>query len=203
MQPYVYLYTNRNGKFQNLHSINEIRKFNNDALEEIHDFIQILFPLNTPSSNTTLPPISSEEIAIFNGSDLLKYQILINLTLMCKFYGCKLNISSEINEQNTRMDFVDICVNALPHQIHVFYSRDYQQRINNIGMNVHNLLRLTRILSSLYIFGLKNYGNIFYENILANLKKNLDTMFARDTNKLGIFNRSFSIWTNVYQRNNQ
>ena len=127
---------------------------------------------------------------------------MINLVTMCKFYGCILSVESEISEIKADMNFADVCVNALPRQINIYHARNYDQRINNIGVNEHNLLRLTRILTSLYIVGLKQYADIFYENILANIKESLDMMFAGYDGKLANFNRSFTIWTNVYRKYN-
>lgn len=123
-------------------------RWSDDELENCHDYIQWMFPTVQRSQfNKDAPMLDDETIAAFKESALLRPMLVTSLERMCKFYG------------------LQIVQNVSPPQIVKAVS--YPERKANWqeadhGCINHNLLRLTRIIDSLVIFGLPQYGAALY-----------------------------------------
>lgn len=109
-------------------SIEDVWNFGMDRLEEVHDYIQWLFPTVTPSRfNPDAPLLDEETIAVFRADEDLQARLRQSLECMLHFYGLELLgivISRAANYRERQSEWQD------PYN--------------------HNLLRLTRILDSLH-----------------------------------------------------
>ena len=133
-------------------TLREIHAWGYYELENVHDYIQWLFPLPEPSQYNRLAPVlDAEQIAKFHSEVELRAQLLVSFDKMLGFYGFERNNMSIIRS--------DI----------------WEERSHNWLMpGNHNHLRLTRILKSLSILGLKGHANAFF--------KALDDVFAEKSN---------------------
>lgn len=125
-------------------SLETIWGFAFKELEEVHDYIQWLFPTDTPSRYHPLAPrLDAETAGCFRNDEFLQAQLLNSLEVMLKFYGLALR-RCEVAPS-------------------VFKSPDYPERRKRWqGPHNHNLLRLTRILESLRLLGLGSYSLSLY-----------------------------------------
>jgi len=122
-------------------TLREIHAWDYDELEEVHDYIQWLFPLPEPSQfNPLAPVLDAGQIAIFQTDTGLRAQLLASFDKMLGFYGFERN-NITISRSNTWEE----------------RSRSWLKPGN------HNHLRLTRILKSLSILGLKDYAQALLE----------------------------------------
>jgi Opioid growth factor receptor (OGFr) conserved region len=109
-----------------------------DQLEHMHDYIQWMFPLNTPSAaNPDAPLLSEETTRAFEWDDVLRDRLQKSLAVMLRFYGL---------ERLVLPDGKIIVIRAVTFS----ERRGVWLRPNN-----HNHLRLTRIIRSLRLLGLK------------------------------------------------
>lgn len=111
--------------------LDEILQFDDDRLEDIHDFIQWLFPLPDRSgANPSAPTLDDAAIQAFRTRPELRAALRRSLDRMVAFYG--LEWSGE----------------------RIVKSPSFAQRSNNwLHAGNHNHLRLTRMLRSLYLLG--------------------------------------------------
>ncbi len=66
----------------------DIQKWNFDKLEDIHDYIQWLFPLTKESCyNPNAPILSTEDIAEFKISETIRTNLIVSFDLLLSFYG--------------------------------------------------------------------------------------------------------------------
>jgi len=122
-------------------SLREIHAWGYHELETVHDYIQWLFPLPEHSQyNVRAPVLDVEQIAEFQSNAELRSQLLASFDKMLGFYGFERNNMS-IVRSNTWEE----------------RSRNWLRPCN------HNHLRLTRILKSLSILGLKDCANALFE----------------------------------------
>lgn len=64
------------GKKGNFRSLNEVRSFSNEQMENIHNYIQWLFPLAEPSKyNPEAPILTFEDIIEFNNNKNLRAEV--------------------------------------------------------------------------------------------------------------------------------
>ncbi len=108
-----------------------------DQLEDAHDYIQWLFPLDTPSSvNPDAPLVTEDAARAFAWDEVLKDRLHKSLAVMLKFYGLERLV--------------------LPaDQPVVIRAANFQERRGVwIQPRNHNHLRLTRIVRSLALLGL-------------------------------------------------
>jgi hypothetical protein len=121
-------------------SLSQLQALDFSGLEDTHDFIQWLFPLDHRSSfNRNAPILSPDDIRTFLGSEDLQAKLLDSLRAMLSFYG--LGLEGEA---------------ASPR---VVRSATFANRAANwITPNNHNFLRLTRILLSLKLLGCRPYA---------------------------------------------
>jgi hypothetical protein len=118
--------------------ITELWSFTHDQLEEHHDFIQWLFPLEVPSPvNRHAPTLSTADIEAFRARPRLRDNLLRSLDLMLNFYG--LEREAPLNP-------------ALAPEI--VLAPNFQDRSDHwLAPGNHNHLRLTRILHCLELCG--------------------------------------------------
>jgi len=128
--------------------IEEIWLWDYSRLEQIHNYIQWLFPLREFSSfNPDAPILTTKEVEIFKKNIQLQDRLLNSFDLMLNFYGY-----SRVGNGNN---------------VHIVSGENFDIRIRNwITPNNHNFLRITRILKSLSILGIPGYA----ENVLATLE---------------------------------
>lgn len=109
-----------------------------DQLEDAHDYIQWVFPLDTPSAVTPDAPLVNDEIArAFSWDDVLRDRLQQSLAVMLRFYGLE------------RLLMPD-------GKIIVIRAQTFSERRGVwLWPNSHNHLRLTRILGSLRLLGLR------------------------------------------------
>jgi Opioid growth factor receptor (OGFr) conserved region len=116
--------------------IEEIWSWGYSRLEQIHDYIQWLFPLREFSNfNPDAPMLTAKEVEIFKSNKQLQDRVLNSLDLMLNFYGY-----SRLGNENN---------------VQIVAGGNFDIRIRNwITPNNHNFLRITRILKSLSILGI-------------------------------------------------
>jgi len=100
--------------------------WDNDSLEEVHDFIQWLFPLPEPSQfNPNAPLLTDEDIAAFKGDPVLHGNLLKSFDRILRFLGFIIKDGNVIEGDN------------------------FSDRIPDVwAMPNHNWLRISRILRS-------------------------------------------------------
>ena len=124
-------------------TLDDIRNFSRQELEIVHDYIQWLFPLEVPSRfNPMAPCLTPREIAEFRRSPILQEQLIGSLHQMLFFFGFTLSDDGD------------------PH---VAKSPDHStcKKIWLKSGN-HNCLRISRMLRSLSILGLRAYSEAFF-----------------------------------------
>jgi hypothetical protein len=122
-------------------TLEEIHAWGYTELEAVHDYIQWLFPLPEASQyNPRAPVLDKELIAKFHADSDLRAQLLASLDLMLGFYGFERN------------------------NLSIIRSNSWEERRRNwLRPGNHNHLRLTRILKSLSLLGLKDYACALFE----------------------------------------
>lgn len=151
------------------YTIDQIWNWNYEQLEDVHDYIQWLFPLTQPSNfNRNAPILTQSDIEQFHNSDKLKSRALTSFKTMLQFYG----LQCLENDDSLKITPSD-----------TFKER----KLEWLNWGDHNHLRITRILTSLRLMGLENYAIAFFqclENIYHTEKDNIDA-------------RSFAYWKNA------
>ncbi|XP_056130214.1 opioid growth factor receptor isoform X2 [Lampris incognitus] len=126
-------------------------------LERVHSYIQWLFPLREPGVNYMASELTKKEIDAFKKSDEAKRRLVESYELMLGFYGIQL-VNTETGE--------------------VKRAENWKERFGNLERNMHNNLRITRILKSLGELGFEHYQaplvHFFLEETLV--KKNLSSV---------------------------
>lgn len=126
-------------------------------LERVHSYIQWLFPLREPGVNYMATELTKKEIQAFRESAEAKRRLVDSYELMLGFYGIQL-LSRETGE--------------------VKRSENWRERFANLERNMHNNLRITRILKSLGELGFEHYQaplvRFFLEETLV--RKNLSSV---------------------------
>ncbi|XP_058620510.1 opioid growth factor receptor isoform X2 [Onychostoma macrolepis] len=105
-------------------------------LERVHSYIQWLFPLREPGVNYMATELTKKEIQAFRESDEAKSRLLDSYELMLGFYGIQL-LNRESGE--------------------VKRAENWRERFANLERNMHNNLRITRILKSLGELGFEHF----------------------------------------------
>lgn len=147
-------------------TLNEIYSFDYHKLEYTHDFIQWLFPTNEISRFNPNAPVVFNQIAEqFETSEIAKKNLHKSFCLMLDFYGLEIEKNGQIkigNRFNNRSE-------------------------NWINSGNHNYLRITRILKSLKLLGLKKQA-IEFQRILLEV-------YELYPEKIG--KRTLSFWRNA------
>ncbi len=122
--------------------LKDIWGYTDDQLEEVHDFIQWLFPLPEPSQfNLDAPLLSEEDITAFRYDDLLQANLLRSLQRMLAFLGLAWAGNGQVVEGPNFL--------ARAPEVWSFPN--------------HNWLRITRILRSLKLLGLQTQAQALYD----------------------------------------
>jgi hypothetical protein len=132
--------------------LSEIQSWDFDQLEDVHDFIQWLFPLPEPSPvNPAAPTLDRTTIEEFRRRPDLQAALLTSFKTMLAFYGFKL-------------------AGETPPQIE--RGPNFKERSANwLSPNNHNHLRITRILRALRLLGLEAYAQAFFAALDAVYKE--------------------------------
>lgn len=111
----------------------EIVQQDDSWLEQTHDFIQWLFPLNEASrASSHAPVVDSKTVTAFQTDDLLQKHMRVCLVRMVKFLGLRFDgrtLEKATNWNDRKQDWFTV--------------------------HSHNSLRITRILKSMALLGLK------------------------------------------------
>jgi hypothetical protein len=126
--------------------LHELWEWPDDELEEVHDFIQWLFPLSEPSRyNRDAPLLTGEEIAAFKGDALLQSHLRKSFERILAFLGLSLATDGTVVE-----------------------GPNFSDRVPEIWAHPnHNWLRITRILRSLDRLGLKDEAKALFRQLNA------------------------------------
>jgi len=123
--------------------LRDIWAWDNARLEEIHNYIQILFPNEEPSFfNAWAPQLDAATIAAFRSDARLRRALGVSHDVMLRFYGLEYDHSS--GKVVRRYDFEE-------------RARAWLDPYN------HNYLRITRILLCLMTLGLENRARAFFD----------------------------------------
>ncbi|XP_064154591.1 opioid growth factor receptor [Anguilla rostrata] len=126
-------------------------------LERVHSYIQWLFPLREPGVNYMASELTKKEIQAFRENDEAKRRLVESYELMLGFYGIQL-VNKDTGE--------------------VKRAENWRERFANLERNMHNNLRITRILKSLGELGFEHYQaplvRFFLEETLV--RKNLSSV---------------------------
>ncbi len=117
----------------------ELWAYSDERLEEVHDFIQWLFPTPTPSRfNPNAPLLTEVDIAEFLADPILRANLLRSFEVYLAFLG----LSYDAGRVEKAPDF---------DRKNVFQHPD------------HNWLRITRVLISTRLLGLDEASRAFFE----------------------------------------
>jgi len=121
--------------------VHEIQQWPDERLEAVHDFIQWLFPLAEPSPvNPLAPVLDRETVQAFATQPELRETLRGSFIGMLRFYGLELQ----------------------PGPPAVRLAANFEQRAANwLHPGNHNHLRITRILKSLALLGLREEAGAF------------------------------------------
>ncbi len=129
--------------------LQEILEWSDNELERTHDYVQWLFPLPEQSGfNVNAPVLDAETIHEFRSRPELQRNMETSLLRMLAFYGLEM------------VEFPGPIVRPSP--CFAQHSENWLTESN------HNHLRITRILKSLRILGLKSEALAFF-NCLATI----------------------------------
>ena len=147
-------------------TLREILAWPERRLEEVHDYIQWLFPLPEPSgANPSAPVLDAETIAVFHSDEGLRARLREAFGRMLAFYG-----------------FAQRDGEIVP-------GADFEQHARGwLTPGNHNHLRITRILRSLRVLGLDGEAE--------RLWRGLEALHARETaaGRYSITERTFAYW---------
>ena len=123
--------------------IDDILSWGYDQLEDVHDYIQWLFPLKEESAfNFYAPVVTITDIDIFRSNSKVREKLLLSFTKLLDFYGFELFVENEV-------------------PIIIKSNRFGQKSKNWLTRHNHNFLRITRILKSLVLLGCSNHAVAF------------------------------------------
>ncbi|XP_068121050.1 opioid growth factor receptor-like, partial [Hyperolius riggenbachi] len=132
-------------------NIHEEWKTKYDLLEENHNFIQWLFPIQEQGVNRWASPLTPEERESMKKDSKVMERFLKSYKLMLGFYGIELR-----NEKTGDIVCAENC----------------EERFRNLNSNTHNNLRITRILKCLGELGYEHFQaplvRFFLEETLCN-----------------------------------
>lgn len=123
--------------------LNEMLQWPDSRLEEVHDYIQWVFPLAERSGfNIHAPVLTVSEISEFRSNPELRHNLKASFVRILGFYGLILSGS---------------------HPLKVKRALHFEEAsVNWISPGNHNHLRITRILKSLLTLGLEEEALAFY-----------------------------------------
>ncbi len=120
--------------------LHEIWRWDHEKLEQVHDYIQWLFPTPGRSAfNPGAPVLTPDVITEFQDDETLRARLRHSLETMLGFYGLQPSEGDAAVSISRETNFAE-------------RSRNWLSPGN------HNLLRLTRILESTRVLGLERYS---------------------------------------------
>lgn len=138
--------------------LDEILRWSDDQLEEVHDYIQWLFPTRQPSGvNPFAPLVTDGTAAAFDADASLRARLVAALDRMLRFYGL------------TRAD----------QRIVIDAGRFEQRAADWLTPGNHNHLRLTRIMQSLDALGLERDARALQRCLLEDIASRPNAVTAR------------------------
>jgi hypothetical protein len=141
--------------------LEDVWRWDNDQLEDCHNYIQVLFPNREPSGVTPRAPVLDQEtVDAFRRDERLRQNLARSLDLMLRFYG--LEYDAATGRVGKRGDFE-------------------RRAANWIRPLNHNYLRLTRILKCLVALGLEDRAWALFrclEEIAAAHPREIGAAFA-------------------------
>ena len=145
-------------------SLREIRGWNDERLEAVHDYIQWLFPTRQRSRfNPDAPEVNAEDVQAFQGDERLRAALVASLRQMLAFYG----FSYEEEDGHPLIETGD----------------DWEEKSENwFHVGNHNLLRITRILDCLGTMGLGEHAQTLLEALEAVCEQEPGTVGERTLN---------------------
>ena len=148
-------------------TIEDVQAQNTSELEEVHDYIQWMFPLTEKSAfNPTAPILRAEDIRTFRDDSNLRRRLIASLQVMLHFYGLQLDTNSDLPS--------------------ITFAPTFDARASSwITIGNHNYLRITRILRSLALLGESAHAKAFLTC--------LEDIFARFPTIIG--DRTPHFWT--------
>jgi hypothetical protein len=118
--------------------IEEMWSYSLDQLEDIHSYIQWLFPLRT-AGVAPAPLLDEETIAAFRAQPALRDRLLKSFDVLLHFYGLRRQDDSVVRADT------------------------FSRRARNwLTRGNHNFLRITRILTCLRELGLEPWSRAFF-----------------------------------------
>ncbi len=164
----VLFYSGENADSKN-RTLKEILAWDDAELEDVHDYIQWLFPLRERSAfNSSAPLLIDEDVAAFGESASLRQNLLAAFIRMLSFYGFEMKRGDS-----------EIAISPAPSFL--------TQKENWISEYNHNLLRITRILKCLTTLGLEREALAFYSC--------LKELSPADQSTIG--DETYTYWDNV------
>jgi hypothetical protein len=132
--------------------LQEIQRWPDDQLENVHDYIQWLFPLPERSGfSVSAPVLNPESIQEFRTRPDLQNNLRVSFLRMMNFYGLEVHSGA------------DIRVTRAPN----FATKATKW----LSQGNHNHLRITRILRCLVVLGLQPEARAFWD-CLAEIYEN-------------------------------
>ena len=128
-------------------TLQEIWGWDDDRLEERHDYIQVLFPLPDRSQFNALAPLLDDStMAAFRSDPTIRANLLQSFRVMLRFYGLR-------QDEKTG---------------EVVEAENFAERAREwLQPGDHNHLRITRILKCLTLCGLHDQAAAFLRRLLA------------------------------------
>lgn len=134
-------------------TLDQALAWNDETLENTHDFIQWWFPLTEPSAFNSHAPVASRvEFEELEGNERVRAGVERAMHRMLGFYGLRQEASGEIRK-----------------------SEEWDQRSQNWAFRqTHNDLRITRILKSLCLLGHRSHAEALLVALEVILKEERD-----------------------------
>ena len=143
--------------------LEEILGWDDQQLEEVHDFIQWLFQLDEPSPvNPFAPVVTAEDRRMFQTDKVLSSNVRRSFLRMLAFYGFRLV------EDNAG--------------VRVERSENWPRRASSwLQPSNHNYLRLTRIIKSLGLLNLSEHGHALYDALAEEYQRGASSTIGPTT----------------------
>ncbi|KAK3718120.1 hypothetical protein LTR37_005235 [Vermiconidia calcicola] len=148
-------------------TLQDILYYNEDEIEDRHDFIQHMFPLPEPSRVQGRAELITPEVqAAFLADIRLRRRLVESLDRMLDFYGFEMNANGDV-------DLVATCQREEAqwwHQPLISPREGFDLDAPNTWRmrSSHNHLRLTRIIRSLRVLGLEVPAQHLHRALLVN-----------------------------------
>jgi len=124
--------------------IEDIWAWDNQRLEDVHNYIQWLFPLVDRSRfNPHAPTLTEDDIQTFRASQELRTRVLSSFQRILQFYGLQCQVQESAIVVTPAANFST-------------------RKTEWLRWGNHNHLRITRILTSLRVLGLEGYAQALF-----------------------------------------